>query len=238
METLAAQLLIAAVKAFIVVNSVLLAAAGLVYVERRVAAWIQDRIGPNRVGPFGLLQPFADVIKLYFKEDLVPALADRTFHRLAPLISIAVALSLYAVIPIADYILIAGERVYLSVAPHINVGLLYVLAMTSIGVYGIVLAGWSSNNKYSLLGGLRSSAQMISYELTLGLSVVGVVMVQGRWTCTRLSSASSRCGTSSTSPWAFCCSWWPPLPRPTARRSTCRKPSRSSSAATTRSIRA
>jgi NADH-quinone oxidoreductase subunit H len=179
METLAAQLLIAAVKAFIVVNSVLLAAAGLVYVERRVAAWIQDRIGPNRVGPFGLLQPFADVIKLYFKEDLVPALADRTFHRLAPLISIAVALSLYAVIPIADYILIAGERVYLSVAPHINVGLLYVLAMTSIGVYGIVLAGWSSNNKYSLLGGLRSSAQMISYELTLGLSVVGVVMVAG-----------------------------------------------------------
>lgn len=179
MPELAAQVLIALIKAFIVVNSVLLAAAGLVYVERRVAAWIQDRIGPNRVGPFGLLQPFADVIKLYFKEDLVPALADRAYHRLAPLISIAVALSLYAVIPVADAVVIGGERVPISVAPHINVGLLYILAMTSLGVYGIVLAGWASNNKYSLLGGLRSAAQMISYELTLGLSVLGVVMVAG-----------------------------------------------------------
>jgi len=173
------QLVIAFVKAFLVVNTVLLAAATLVYVERRVAAWIQDRIGPNRVGPFGLLQPFADVIKLYFKEDLVPALADRTYHRLAPLISIAVALSLYAVIPIADSIIVGGERIPISVAPGINVGVLYILAMTSIGVYGIVLAGWASNNKYSLLGGLRSSAQMISYELALGLSIVGVVMVAG-----------------------------------------------------------
>jgi NADH-quinone oxidoreductase subunit H len=179
MPELLAQTLIALIKAFIVVNAVLLAAATLVYVERRVAAWIQDRIGPNRVGPFGLLQPFADVIKLYFKEDLVPALADRAYHRLAPLISIAVALSLYAVIPIADYVEIAGQRIPLTVAPGINVGVLYVLAMTSIGVYGIVLAGWSSNNKYSLLGGLRSSAQMISYELTLGLSLVGVIMVAG-----------------------------------------------------------
>ncbi len=179
MGELVAHIVVAGLKVVIVVNSVLLAAATLVYVERRVAAWIQDRIGPNRVGPFGLLQPLADVLKLYFKEDLVPALADRAYHRLAPLISIAVALSLYAVIPIADAVNIGGERIPLVVAPGINVGLLYVLAMTSIGVYGIVLAGWASNNKYSLLGGLRSSAQMISYELALGLSIVGVVMVAG-----------------------------------------------------------
>ncbi|MCS7177302.1 MAG: NADH-quinone oxidoreductase subunit NuoH [Candidatus Kapabacteria bacterium] len=179
MTELLVQLVVAGIKAFIVINTVLLAAAGLVYAERRIAAWIQDRIGPNRVGPFGLLQPFADVIKLYFKEDLVPALADRAYHRLAPWISITVALSLYAVIPIADSVVIGGQRIPLAIAPNINVGVLYILAMASIGVYGIVLAGWASNNKYSLLGGLRSSAQMISYELALGLSIVGVVMVAG-----------------------------------------------------------
>jgi len=169
----------ASVKAFVILNIVLLGAAASVYAERKIAAFIQDRIGPNRVGPFGLLQPFADVFKLFFKEDIVPRAADSFFHRLAPIISLGVAISVYAVIPFAHYIEIDGTRYYLGIAPNVNIGFLFILAMTSVGVYGITLAGWSSNNKYSLLGGLRSSAQMISYELSMGLSLIGVVLVAG-----------------------------------------------------------
>lgn len=179
MDNLTWIFLEASIKAFVILNIVLLGAAASVYAERKVAAFIQDRIGPNRVGPFGLLQPFADVFKLFFKEDIVPRAADKFFHRLAPIISLGVAISVYAVIPFAHYIEIDGVRYYLGVAPNVNIGFLFILAMTSVGVYGITLAGWSSNNKYSLLGGLRSSAQMISYELSMGLSLIGVVLVAG-----------------------------------------------------------
>ena len=152
--------------------------ANLVYAERRISAFIQNRIGPNRVGPWGLLQAPADVLKLFIKEEIVPAKANRFLHTLAPVISISVALVTFAVIPFGDTISLFGREIQLMIA-DVNIGVLYILALTSLGVYGITLAGWSSNNKYSLLGGLRSSAQLISYELSLGLSVVGVIMIAG-----------------------------------------------------------
>jgi NADH-quinone oxidoreductase subunit H len=167
------------IKIFVVMFLVLLPlAAILVWLERRISAFIQNRHGPNRVGPFGLLQPIADVLKLLGKEDIVPKAANRFVHDLAPMISITVALSTFAVIPVGNTIEIAGRTVKLMIA-DVNVGVLYILAMTGMGVYGITLAGWSSNSKYSLLGGLRSSAQLISYELSMGLSLIGVIIVAG-----------------------------------------------------------
>jgi NADH-quinone oxidoreductase subunit H len=160
------------------VSVVLVAAILLVYAERRVSAFIQNRYGPNRVGPWGLFQALADVAKLLLKEDIVPKNAYKPIHDLAPIISIAVAMSTFAIVPFGNTIEIFGQQVKLMIA-DVNVGILYLLSITSLGVYGITLAGWSSNNKYSLLGGLRSSAQMISYELSMGLSIIGVVMVAG-----------------------------------------------------------
>lgn len=152
--------------------------ANLVYAERKISAFIQNRIGPNRVGPWGLLQSPADVLKLFIKEDIVPAKANRFIHTLAPVISISVALVTIAVVPFGNTIEMFGREIKLMIA-DVNVGILYILALTSLGVYGLALSGWSSNNKYSLLGGLRSSAQLISYELSLGLSVIGVIMIAG-----------------------------------------------------------
>jgi len=156
-------------KIALVMGLVLLAVAYLTWLERKVIGDIQVRYGPSRVGRFGLLQPIADGIKLMFKEDIVPANADRLIFCLAPAISFIPALIVFAVIPFGPSFVITD----------VNVGLLYVFAVTSLGVYGIVLAGWGSNSKYALLGGLRSSAQMVSYELSLGLSVIGVVMMAG-----------------------------------------------------------
>jgi NADH-quinone oxidoreductase subunit H len=172
------DILIALIKIAVVLLAMLLTAAYLVYAERRISAFIQNRIGPNRVGPFGLLQPIADVVKLVLKEDIVPALANRKIHDLAPVISIGIALVTFAVVPFGDRIVLFGREIKLQIA-DVNVGVLYILALTSLGVYGITLSGWSSNNKYSLLGGLRSAAQMISYELSMGLSIIGVVMIAG-----------------------------------------------------------
>jgi NADH-quinone oxidoreductase subunit H len=171
-------IIISAVKIALVLTVILLTVMQLVYAERRVSAFIQNRLGPNRVGPFGLFQAPADVLKLFIKEEIVPTNANRFIHTLAPMISIAVAFATFAVIPFGDSIRLFGTDVKLMIA-DVNIGILYVLALTSIGVYGITLSGWSSNNKYSLLGALRSAAQMISYELSLGLAVVGVVMVAG-----------------------------------------------------------
>jgi NADH-quinone oxidoreductase subunit H len=168
----------AIIKIAVLMLVVLGTVAYLVFVERKVSAYIQDRIGPNRVGPKGLFQPFADVLKLVLKELIVPANANRFVHALAPIISITVAISALAVVPFGNYLVIGGHKIGLMIA-NVNVGVLFILALSSLGVYGITLAGWSSNNKYSLLGGLRSSAQMISYELSLGLSIIGVLMVNG-----------------------------------------------------------
>jgi len=152
--------------------------AYLVLVERRVSAFIQNRIGPNRVGPAGMFQPVADIIKLFLKEDIVPKAANKFVHSLAPIISLVVAMTTFAVIPFGNTIHLFGRDIKLMIA-DVNVGILYLLALSSLGVYGITLSGWSSNNKYSLLGGLRSSAQMISYELSMGLSIIGVLMIAG-----------------------------------------------------------
>lgn len=146
--------------------------------ERRFLARIQVRVGPNRAGPFGLLQPVADGVKLLFKEEFEPALAYRVAYLLAPLLTMVPAIIIMAVIPWGETVMMFGKEVHLWLT-DVNVGVLYLLSVASISVYGIVLAGWSSNNKYSMLGGLRSTAQMISYELSLGLSFVPPMMLAG-----------------------------------------------------------
>lgn len=153
--------------------------AYLTYYERRALARIQVRIGPNRAGPLGLLQPIADAIKLIFKEEFMPARADKILFVLAPIVTLVPALVITAVVPFGDQpISLFGRRIPWYIA-DLNVGVLYIMSVASIAVYGIVLAGWSSNNKYATLGGLRSTAQMISYELALGLSFVTVILLAG-----------------------------------------------------------
>jgi len=152
--------------------------AYLTWYERRALARIQVRIGPNRAGPFGLLQPVADGIKLIFNEELIPGKADKVMFVLAPIVTVFPALVIWAVIPWGSSVNLFGREIPLYLA-DVNVGVLYLTAVSSIAVYGIVLAGWSSNNKYALLGGLRSSAQMISYEIALGLSFLGPIMMTG-----------------------------------------------------------
>ncbi len=144
----------------------ILSVAYLTLAERKIIGWMQVRIGPNRVGPLGLLQPFADVFKLVFKEIIVPTGANRYLFFLAPLLSIGPALAAWAVIPFADSLVLA----------NINAGLLYVIALSSMGVYGIILAGWASNSKYAFLGALRSAAQIVAYEIAMGFALVGVLM--------------------------------------------------------------
>lgn len=172
------DIIIAIAKIAIVLGAVLTTVAYLSLAERRISAFIQRRLGPNRVGPWGMLQPLADGIKFFFKEDVIPGHVDKLLYVLAPAAILVPALMAFAVVPFGDSIEILGRSVKLQIA-DLNVGLLYVLAISSLGVYGVVLGGWSSNNKYSLLGGLRASAQMISYELPLGLSVIGVLMLTG-----------------------------------------------------------
>jgi NADH-quinone oxidoreductase subunit H len=164
------------IKILLIVGLLFLTVAYLVYFERKVSAWAQNRIGPNRVGWRGVLQPFADVFKLLLKEDIVPEKSDRVIHALAPMIALFVAFTTFAVIPFGPDIKIFGYDVPLVVA-DINIGVLFILALTSLGVYAITLAGWSSGSKYSLLGGIRSSAQMISYEISMGFSVGGVLLL-------------------------------------------------------------
>lgn len=168
----------ALVKAIIWIVALLTLFAYVQLIERRVIARIQVRIGPNRAGPFGLLQPIADALKAIFKEELIPAQADRVLFVLAPIVSVTAALSAFAVVPLGPSFDLFGARVDLYIA-DVNIGLLYLLAVASLSVYGIVLAGWSSSNKYSMMGGLRSAAQLISYEISLGLSLVGVLMISG-----------------------------------------------------------
>jgi len=154
------------VKIVVIAVPLILCVAYLTFWERKVIGWMQVRIGPNRVGPFGLLQPFADVLKMLFKEIVVPSGASRALFFIAPMLALAPALAAWAVIPFTDTLVLAD----------INAGLLYILAMTSMGVYGIILAGWASNSKYAFLGCLRSAAQIVSYEIAMGFALVGVLM--------------------------------------------------------------
>jgi NADH-quinone oxidoreductase subunit H len=161
---------------------VLVMTGGFAYVtllERKVLARMQVRVGPNRAGPFGFLQPVADGIKLIFKEELIPANAEKIIFIVAPVITLVPALIITAVIPWGTTVNLFGRDVSLGIASNINVGVLWILSVTSISIYGITLAGWSSNNKYAMLGGLRSTAQMISYELSLGMAYIGPILLTG-----------------------------------------------------------
>ncbi|HLW13296.1 MAG TPA: NADH-quinone oxidoreductase subunit NuoH [Casimicrobiaceae bacterium] len=154
------------VKVIVIAVPLIIAVAYLTYAERKVIGWMQVRIGPNRVGPLGLLQPFADVLKMLFKEIIVPSGASRALFFAAPMLSLAPALAAWAVIPFTGTLVLSD----------INAGLLYILAMSSMGVYGVILAGWASNSKYAFLGCLRSAAQIVSYEIAMGFALVGVLM--------------------------------------------------------------
>ena len=166
---------------FVIFNMLVLSAAFMVWMERKVCAYIQDRSGPNRVGFEGVLQPFADVIKLLFKEQLKPKAADTALFAIAPIVSTAAAFAAFSVVPFGTETTLFGllDRPIPLEITDVNVAVLVIFAITSMGIYGIVLAGWSSNSKYSLLGGLRSSAQMISYELSYGLAMAAVIMMAG-----------------------------------------------------------
>ncbi len=168
--------ILSTIKIGIVIGVLLLVIAYLIWVERKVMAHMQVRLGPMRVGWHGLLQPIADGLKLITKEDIVPANASKILFILSPAIAMIPALLSIAVIPFGDTINIMGVSIDMVIT-DVNIGILFILAVSSVGVYGILLGGWSSNNKYSLLGGLRSSAQMISYELSMGLSLIGVIMM-------------------------------------------------------------
>jgi NADH-quinone oxidoreductase subunit H len=180
------------IKIGIVVGVLLLIIAYLIWVERKVLAHMQVRLGPMRVGWHGLLQPIADGLKLIFKEDIIPTQASKVVFVLAPVIAIVPALMAIAVIPFGDTISISGISIDMVIT-DINIGILYILAVTSVGVYGVILGGWSSNNKYSLLGALRSSAQMISYELSLGLSLIGVIMISQTLSLVDIVNSQAKC---------------------------------------------
>ena len=167
------------IKSAVIIMIILGGFAYLTLFERRVLARMQTRIGPNRAGPWGLLQPVADGIKLIFNEELIPAQADKVLFLLAPVITVVPALIILAVIPLGPEVTLFGRNYYLGLASNVNVGVLYILAVASIAVYGIVIAGWASGNKYALMGGVRSTAQMVSYELALALAFVGPIMLAG-----------------------------------------------------------
>ncbi len=196
------DLLSAAVRSAILLGLLLTTCAYMTLLERRLIARFQLRYGPNRVGQFGLLQPLADGIKLIFKENFVPAGADVVVYWIAPAVSMIAALFVYAVIPIGPVVRIFGMDVPLYLA-DVNVGILLILGASSIGVYGIILGGWSVNNKYALLGSLRSSAQLISYELAIGLAVVSVVLTANSLSLVKIVEAQQRVWFVALQPLAF-----------------------------------
>jgi NADH-quinone oxidoreductase subunit H len=189
-----AELIITIVKIVLLLVIVLTVDAYLTWFERKLVAHIQSRWGPHRVGPHGLLQPLADGLKFLFKEDPTPAGVDKFVYFLAPLLALALALTSIALIPFGpDPIHLFGHDIYLGIAPpDVNIGILALFAITAMGVYGVALAGWSSNSKYPLMGGLRSSAQMISYELAMTMSVVGVLLMAGSFNLTKIIEAQAR----------------------------------------------
>ena len=191
MEQVIAFVVFSFLKVGIVFGLMLLVVAYLVLLERKVLAHMQVRLGPMRVGFHGLMQPLADGIKLFFKEDIFPTHANKLVYMFSPVVCMVPALVTFAIIPFGDTFEVLGYSTDLVIA-DVNIGILFVFAAASIGVYGLVLAGWSSNNKYSLLGGLRSAAQMISYELSMGLSLIGVLMISETLSMTGIVEAQSK----------------------------------------------
>jgi NADH-quinone oxidoreductase subunit H len=181
------------VKIVILLAAILAAVAYLVLLERKVIAWVQVRLGPMRVGPHGVLQPVADVLKLLLKEDITPARADRWIYTLAPIIVMVPALIVFAVVPFDDEVSLFGVRIPLYVT-DINVGLLYIVAVSSIGVYGLILGGWASNSKYPLLSSLRASAQLISYEVAVTMTLVSMILMCGTLSMVGIVEAQREAG--------------------------------------------
>ncbi|MBW2517412.1 MAG: NADH-quinone oxidoreductase subunit NuoH, partial [Deltaproteobacteria bacterium] len=182
--------------------ALLLLAAYLVWVERKFLARLQIRYGPNRAGKYGLLQPIADSIKMLIKEDIVPAAADRFIFLLAPAVVATTALMMFAVVPFGSYVTLWGRQIPLVIT-DLNVGLLYIFALASLGVYGVAMGGWASNSKYSLLGGIRGAAQMISYELALGLSLVPIIMLADSFSIVDIVNAQAKYPFIIVQPFAF-----------------------------------
>jgi NADH-quinone oxidoreductase subunit H len=173
----------------------------LILLERKLSAWMQDRIGPNRVGPMGLFQPLADGIKLLLKEDVVPPHVDKVLYVLAPALSVFTAMMAFAVVPFGPVDDSVPSFLRFIIAPNINIGLIFIFAITSLGVYGIVLGGWASNNKYSALGAMRASAQVVSYEIPLGMSVLGLALMSGTLNLEELMHQQTQGGIMSWNIW-------------------------------------
>ena len=184
---------IALIKIVVVLIVVLTTVAFLTLAERKVLSWMQDRMGPMEVGPYGILQPLADGLKLFFKEDIIPAGANWALFSLAPILSLVPALIGFTVIPYGPNkeVELFGYTFKPFVITDINIGILYILAFASIGAYGVILGGWASNNKYSLLGGLRAAAQVISYELNIGLAIIGVLILSGSLSMVKIAEAQA-----------------------------------------------
>ncbi len=172
------ELIITSLTIGVVVGAILTVCNYLILLERKLSAWMQDRIGPNRVGPWGLIQPAADGIKLLLKEELIPAHVDKVLFVLAPAISVFTALMAFAVVPFGPTDQSLGW-VRFIIAPNVDIGIVFIFALTSLSVYGVILGGWASNNKYSALGSLRATAQVVSYEIPLGMSVLGIALLHG-----------------------------------------------------------
>lgn len=189
------------IRAALLVVPILLLVPGFIWWERRLLSWMQDRIGPNRVGPFGFLQPIADGVKLFFKEDITPSAVDRVIYFVAPAIALFPAFALGGTLP-------WGPNTWLTPVGDVNVGVLYIMAISSLGVYGVVLAGYGSDNKYSLMGGLRASAQLISYELAMGMSLACIAMLTGTMKVTDfvIEQGKELWGTES-GPFSFVQNW-------------------------------
>src|ERR1700730_4650602 len=185
-----AFIIVSVIKTALALFVLLTSVAYTVWLERKVVGHMQNRWGPTRVGPFGLLQPLADGVKLLFKKDPTPRHVYKPLYIAAPMLAVAFALTSIAVIPVGNWITIAGLHIPLQIT-DVNIGLLIILGVTSLGVYGVALAGWSSNSKYPLLGGLRASAQMVSYEISLGLSLVGVLILTGSFSLRDIVDAQS-----------------------------------------------